>query len=106
MSTGQTPGRRYCLITPCRDEAKYARVTLDSILNQTIKPALWVIVDDGSKDETPQILDFGTAALEVRLVRLSKREQTRPRIVRVDRASVERRTTCAIRAHDATVRDF
>src|SRR5213593_2800027 len=48
--------RRYCLITPCRDEAKFARRTLDSIANQTIQPALWVIVDDGSRDETPQIL--------------------------------------------------
>lgn len=55
-STAPAPGRRYCLITPCRDEAKYARRTLDSIVNQSITPALWLIVDDGSKDETPQIL--------------------------------------------------
>ena len=48
--------RRYLLVTPCRDEAKYARRTLDSIVNQTVRPALWIIVDDGSKDETPQIL--------------------------------------------------
>jgi len=46
----------YCLITPCRDEAEYARRTLDSIVNQSIKPALWVIVDDGSTDATPEIL--------------------------------------------------
>lgn len=49
-------GRRYCLITPCRDEAKYARRTLDSVIAQTEPPALWVIVDDGSKDDTPAIL--------------------------------------------------
>jgi biofilm PGA synthesis N-glycosyltransferase PgaC len=48
--------RRYALITPCRDEAKYARRTLDSVTGQTIPPAVWVIVDDGSKDQTPQIL--------------------------------------------------
>lgn len=48
--------RRYCLITPCRDEAKYARRTIESVLKQSIPPALWVIVDDGSKDQTPQIL--------------------------------------------------
>jgi len=47
---------RYCLITPCRDEAKYARRTIESVLQQTILPALWIIVDDGSKDETPAIL--------------------------------------------------
>lgn len=51
-----TPGRRYLLVTPCRDEAKYARRTLDSVVGQSIKPTLWIIVDDGSKDETPKIL--------------------------------------------------
>jgi len=48
--------RRYCLITPCRDEADYARITLDSITRQTVPPALWVIVDDGSTDETAAVL--------------------------------------------------
>jgi glycosyltransferase involved in cell wall biosynthesis len=48
--------QQYCLITPCRDEAKYARRTLDSVTAQSVPPALWVIVDDGSKDQTPQIL--------------------------------------------------
>lgn len=50
------PSRRYCVITPCRDEARYARRTLDAMVRQTVRPALWVIVDDGSKDETPAIL--------------------------------------------------
>ena len=49
-------GRAYCLITPCRDEAKYARQTLDAVVNQRERPAMWVVVDDGSKDETPEIL--------------------------------------------------
>ena len=48
--------RSYCLITPCRDEEKYARRTLDAVVRQTERPALWVIVDDGSKDSTPAIL--------------------------------------------------
>ncbi|MGH7296478.1 MAG: glycosyltransferase [Polyangiaceae bacterium] len=49
--------RRYCIVTPCRDEAKYARRTLDSVTAQREPPALWVIVDDGSKDDTPRILE-------------------------------------------------
>lgn len=49
-------GRRYCLITPCRNEAQYIRSTLRSTCVQTALPALWVIVDDGSTDETPAIL--------------------------------------------------
>jgi len=48
--------RRYCLITPCRDEAQFARRTLDSVVAQSATPALWIIVDDGSRDESPRIL--------------------------------------------------
>jgi poly-beta-1,6-N-acetyl-D-glucosamine synthase len=49
--------RRYVLISPCRDEAAYMRRTLDSVIRQTLRPARWVIVDDGSTDATPAILD-------------------------------------------------
>lgn len=48
--------RDYVLISPCRNEAPYMRRTLDSVVAQTYRPALWLIVDDGSTDETPQIL--------------------------------------------------
>ena len=48
--------RRYLLISPCRNEAAYMRRTLDSVIAQSIRPAKWVIVDDGSADETPQVL--------------------------------------------------
>lgn len=49
-------GNGYVLISPCRDEADYMRQTLDSIVAQSLRPAKWVIIDDGSTDETPQIL--------------------------------------------------
>src|SRR5712692_6800998 len=49
-------GNRYVLISPCRNEAAYVRQTLDTVLGQSIRPAKWVIVDDGSTDETPKIL--------------------------------------------------
>ncbi len=48
--------RSYCLISPCRDEAEFLERTLISVIAQTIRPSLWVIVDDGSTDVTPQIL--------------------------------------------------
>jgi glycosyltransferase involved in cell wall biosynthesis len=48
--------RRYLLVSPCRDEAAYLRRTLDSVAAQSVPPARWVIVDDGSRDETPAIL--------------------------------------------------
>jgi len=47
---------RYCLISPVRDEADYAVRTLDTVTRQTAPPDLWVIVDDGSTDRTPEIL--------------------------------------------------
>ncbi len=47
---------KYLLITPCRDEAAYARRCLDSVVRQTVTPARWIIVDDGSTDGTPAIL--------------------------------------------------
>jgi len=50
-------GRRYLLISPCRDEAAYLRRTLESVAAQTLPPALWLVVDDGSTDETPAILE-------------------------------------------------
>lgn len=48
--------RSYLLISPGRNEAGYMRNTLDSVIAQTVRPKTWVIVDDGSTDETPQIL--------------------------------------------------
>ncbi|MEM9739556.1 MAG: glycosyltransferase family A protein [Pseudomonadota bacterium] len=54
--------RRYVVISPCRNEADFMRRTLDSMIAQTLLPALWVIVDDGSTDETPQILSEYAAA--------------------------------------------
>ena len=47
---------KYLVISPCRNEADYMCRTLDSVIIQTVRPDLWVIVDDGSTDQTPQIL--------------------------------------------------
>ena len=48
--------RSYIIVSPCRNEAAYMRRTMDSMVAQTEHPTLWVIVDDGSTDETPAIL--------------------------------------------------
>jgi glycosyltransferase involved in cell wall biosynthesis len=48
---------RYVIITPVRNEEKYLPGTIDSIREQTIPPAEWVIVDDGSIDSTGAIAD-------------------------------------------------
>ena len=46
----------YVIISPCRNEAEFMRSTLNSVVNQSVKPSKWIIVDDGSTDDTPQIL--------------------------------------------------
>jgi len=48
--------RKYVVVTPVRDEEKYLPFTIESMLNQTILPAEWIIVDDGSEDSTGAII--------------------------------------------------
>src|SRR5450830_507262 len=44
------------IISPVRDESKYLRLTMDSIVAQTCRPVEWILVDDGSADTTPDIV--------------------------------------------------
>jgi len=47
------------IITPARDEAQYISKTITCMVEQTIYPVQWIIVDDGSKDSTGKIVqDF------------------------------------------------
>jgi glycosyltransferase involved in cell wall biosynthesis len=70
--------RRYLLISPCRDEARYLSRTLDSVAAQSVSPALWVVVDDGSTDETPVILEAYARRLPyLRVVRRADRGRRR-----------------------------
>lgn len=54
MNAGQT---KYVIVTPVRDEEAYLRLTVESVIRQTIRPAEYVIVNDGSKDRTGSIID-------------------------------------------------
>lgn len=66
---------KYALITPVRDEEKYLPALIDSIVAQSIPPARWLIVDDGSRDRTPEIVEgYGTRYSFIELVRLEPRE--------------------------------
>ena len=47
----------YFIITAAKNEEKDLPNTIHSIEKQTIKPILWVIIDDGSTDKTPQIIE-------------------------------------------------
>ena len=52
----QVKSIKYVIISPVRDEGKYIRRTIISVLSQTIPPQEWIIVDDGSTDDTPEIV--------------------------------------------------
>jgi biofilm PGA synthesis N-glycosyltransferase PgaC len=48
---------KYVIVTPARDEETHLRSTIESVANQTIRPAEWIIVNDGSADKTGEIID-------------------------------------------------
>jgi glycosyltransferase involved in cell wall biosynthesis len=51
----------YIIITPARNEADYLPGTIQSVVSQTIRPARWILVDDGSTDGTGRFLDEAAA---------------------------------------------
>jgi poly-beta-1,6-N-acetyl-D-glucosamine synthase len=52
---------RYIIITPARDEAENIAYTIGSVVSQTIPPVMWVIVNDGSTDDTATIVEAAAA---------------------------------------------
>jgi glycosyltransferase involved in cell wall biosynthesis len=48
---------KYVVISPVRDEAEHLRLTIRSMVSQQIRPQQWILVNDGSKDETPQLIE-------------------------------------------------
>jgi biofilm PGA synthesis N-glycosyltransferase PgaC len=71
-----TPKLSYVVITPARNEAQYIEMTLRSMIAQTYKPVRWVIVSDGSTDETDEIVTRYSAEHSwIDLVRLPPRKE-------------------------------
>lgn len=54
----------YVLITPSRNEEKLIEKTIESVIQQTVRPARWVIVNDGSTDSTGAIAESYAAKHE------------------------------------------
>ena len=48
--------RRYILVTAAKNEGENLPKLIQAVAEQTIKPVLWVIADDGSTDNTPEII--------------------------------------------------
>jgi glycosyltransferase involved in cell wall biosynthesis len=49
-------GLRYVVVSPVKNEQQHIERTIGSMLAQTVRPAEWIIVDDGSTDLTPTIV--------------------------------------------------
>jgi glycosyltransferase involved in cell wall biosynthesis len=48
--------KAYILITPARNEAAFLPGVLNSVLAQSVRPLKWVIVSDGSTDDTDELV--------------------------------------------------
>ncbi|HDD63831.1 MAG TPA: glycosyltransferase family 2 protein [Thermoprotei archaeon] len=61
------------VVMPVRDEEKLVRYALNSLVKQTVKPDLMLLVDDGSTDKTPRILKSYARKYEwIRYLRLER----------------------------------
>ena len=54
---GARGGGTYVLITPAYNEAALIPQTIESVLAQTVLPLKWIVVDDGSTDQTADIVN-------------------------------------------------
>lgn len=66
----------YVLITPARNEAEFIELTIKSVVAQTVRPAKWVIVSDGSTDATDDIVKrYAADHPWIELVRMPERRE-------------------------------
>lgn len=71
--------RRYALVSPVRNESAYIRRTLESVTHQTEPPVIWVVVNDGSTDETAAIVtEFAEKYPYIRLLSLADGDKDAP----------------------------
>ncbi len=60
---------RFSVLIPAYNQQKYVRETIESVLSQTFTSYEVFVIDDGSKDQTPHVLEsFGT---RIKLIRQS-----------------------------------
>ena len=65
-------GNRYVLVTAACNEERYIARTIESVVSQTVLPKIWVIVSDGSVDNTDGIVQaYSQQHRFIRLLRIS-----------------------------------
>jgi biofilm PGA synthesis N-glycosyltransferase PgaC len=46
----------YAIVTPAHDESDHLERLVSSVAAQTVLPEAWVIVENGSRDDTPRLI--------------------------------------------------
>jgi poly-beta-1,6-N-acetyl-D-glucosamine synthase len=65
---------KYVIISPVRNEEEYLKLTLDSVVKQTLLPSEWIMVNDGSTDRTEEIIkEYAAKYNWIKLVTLTDR---------------------------------
>lgn len=78
---------KYIIVTPVKNEEKFIKYTLDSVITQTVLPEEWIIVDDGSSDKTIGIVeDYISKFNWISLIKLNTKDEQRMGGNRVVRA--------------------
>jgi glycosyltransferase involved in cell wall biosynthesis len=86
-----TGAMRYAVVTPARDEAANLPRLAASLAAQTVLPEVWIVVDNGSTDGTPD------------LCRQLERAHSWSRLLEIPGARAARRGGAAVRAFSAGV---
>lgn len=63
----------YAIVTPARNEERFIARVLESVVGQTVHPVRWVIVSDGSTDQTDAIVaNYAHAHSWIELLRVDR----------------------------------
>jgi poly-beta-1,6-N-acetyl-D-glucosamine synthase len=66
----------YVLITPARNEAAFIERTIKSVIAQVVRPLRWIIVSDGSTDETDDFVrKYAIENSWIELIRMPERHE-------------------------------
>ena len=69
-----TAERQYVLLTPAKNEESTLAITIDSVVRQSLLPMEWIIVSDGSTDQTDALVQAAARTNPwIRLVQLPVR---------------------------------
>ena len=95
----------YVIVTPAKNESAYIQNTLDSIAQQTLPPSEWIVVDDGSTDNTAELVAKASRTYPwIRLVRRETGSEVRSGGGKVVRAFLQGYSALKTESYDFLVK--